>query len=270
MLTINFCGHDSHHTVPCNIEHKNGSPDWLLLLVKTAAWFVIDSAYTPVSPGMVILYKPGMPVHYGCQKPGYNDDWLHFSVENEDLFLSSLHIPYGKPLYPADFLHLSACQSFLCRTFRSSGEYQAQILDQLLRTLLMILSQELKKNVCQDRLVPYYMQLSNLRTRIYNDPTYPWSIKRIAAEQNISLSHFQHLYKLFFGVSCLNDIIKSRLELAQMYLRQSDMTIQHIASLCGYENELHFMRQFKKRIGMTPTQFREQCLDSPKRPGIFQ
>ena len=145
MLTVNYCGHDSHHTVPCNIEHKNGSPDWLLLLVKTAAWFVIDSVYTPVSPGMVILYKPGMPVHYGCQKPGYNDDWLHFSEDNEKRFLSSLHIPYGKPLYPADFLLLSDCQSFLCRTFRSSGEYQAQIMDQLLRTLLMILSQELKK-----------------------------------------------------------------------------------------------------------------------------
>lgn len=258
MLTVNFCGHDSHHAAPCNIEHKNGSPDWLLLLVKTAAWFMIDSIYTPVSPGMVILHKPGMPIHYGCDKPGYNDDWLHFSVSDEDYFFDSLHIPYGKPLYPADFPQLSACQFLLCRTFRSSGEYKAQIADQLLRTLLMMLSQELQKADNQNQSAPYYMQLSHLRAKLYNAPAYPWDIKTIAAEQNISLSHFQHLYKQYFGTSCLNDIIQARLELAQMYLRQSDMTIQHIASLCGYESELHFMRQFKKRIGMTPTQFRER------------
>nr|WP_317362966.1 AraC family transcriptional regulator [uncultured Blautia sp.] len=258
MLTVNFCGHDSHHAAPCNIEHKNGSPDWLLLLVKTTAWFMIDSIYTPVSPGMVILHKPGMPVHYGCDKPGYNDDWLHFSVSDEDYFFDSLHIPYGKPLYPADFAQLSACQFLLCRTFRSSGEYKAPIADQLLRTLLMMLSQELQKADNQNQSAPYYMQLSHLRAKLYNAPAYPWDIKTIAAEQHISLSHFQHLYKQYFGTSCLNDIIQARLELAQMYLRQSDMTIQHISSLCGYESELHFMRQFKKRIGMTPTQFRER------------
>lgn len=258
MLTVNFCGHDSHHTAPCNIEHKNGSPDWLLLLVKTEAWFMIDSVRTPVSPGMVILHKPGMPVHYGCDKPEYNDDWLHFSVYDEESFFNDLQIPYGQPLYPTDFPQLSACQFLLCRTFRSSEKYKVQIADQLLRTLLMMLAQELQKAEQPNQSAPYYRQLSHLRTKIYNAPAYPWNMKTIAAEQNISLSHFQHLYKQYFGSSCLKDIIQARLELAQMYLRQSDMTVQHIASLCGYDNELHFMRQFKKKLGMTPTEFRER------------
>lgn len=265
MLTVNYCGHDSHHAAPCNIEHKNGSPDWLLLLVKTNAWFMVNSVYTPVSAGMAILYKPGMPVHYGCDKAGYNDDWLHFSVNKDADFLDSLHIPYGIPLYPADFPQLSSCLSLLCHSFRSSGEYKMQITDQLLRTLLLTLAQEQKKTKQQEKTAPYYMQLSHLRTRIYNDPAYPWKIDAMAAEENISLSHFQHLYKQFFGASCLNDIIQARVELAQMYLFQSDMTIQHIASLCGYDSELHFMRQFKKKTGMTPTQFRNQPVLTTKK-----
>ena len=35
------------------------------------------------------------------------------------------------------------------------------------------------------------------------------------------------------------------------------MSISSLAAFCGYDNELHFMRQFKKGTGMTPSQYRE-------------
>ena len=40
------------------------------------------------------------------------------------------------------------------------------------------------------------------------------------------------------------------------YLAGSDMSIRGLADFCGYESELHFMRQFKKFVGMTPTEYR--------------
>lgn len=270
MLTVSYCGHDSHHAAPCNIEHKNGSPDWLLLLVKSDAWFICDSQKIPVLPGMAILYAPGMPVHYGRDQAGYCDDWLHFSAADPETcrFLSSLSIPLGVPLYPEDFSRLCACMSLLCRSFRSAGEYHAEIMDQLLKTLIMTLSQETahrslpepafptKKAARSEQAASFYIRFSHLRARIYNDPAFPWDLEALAAELNISLSHFQHLYKQYFDISCRSDIIFARIELAQMYLRQSDMTVHHIASLCGYDSELHFMRQFRQRTGITPTQYR--------------
>ena len=36
------------------------------------------------------------------------------------------------------------------------------------------------------------------------------------------------------------------------------MTVQALAAFCGYENELHFMRQFKKCTGLTPSGYREE------------
>lgn len=261
MLTVSFCGHDSHHAAPCNIEHKNGSPDWLLLLVKSDAWFVVDSIQTAVLPGTAILYAPGMPVHYGRDQPGYSDDWLYFSAADADTdrFLHSIDIPLGVPLYPEDFSRLSACMSLLCRSFRSPGDYRGEIMDQLLRVLLLTLSQETKKTARFEQTAPFYLSFSDLRARIYNDPAFPWDIGTLAAGQNISLSHFQHLYKQFFGISCRADIIFARIELAQMYLRQSDMSVHHIAPLCGYSNELHFMRQFREKTGRTPTEYRKEA-----------
>ena len=74
----------------------------------------------------------------------------------------------------------------------------------------------------------------------------------------ISISHFQHLYKEFFDVSCQTDIINARIRLAEFYLSTTDLSVKEIADLCGYENELHFMRQFKKITKNTPTECRKK------------
>ncbi|WP_408606127.1 helix-turn-helix domain-containing protein [Anaeromicropila populeti] len=42
------------------------------------------------------------------------------------------------------------------------------------------------------------------------------------------------------------------------YLMQSVMSIGAIAEICGYKNEIHFSRQFKKYKGLSPREFREK------------
>ena len=99
--------------------------------------------------------------------------------------------------------------------------------------------------------------LSQLRMSILNAPHKKWTVPDMAQTVHMSPSYFQHLYKQMFGISCMQDVIAARLKNAKFYLRTSDMSIQSLAEFCGYENELHFMRQFKKQEGMTPTQYRE-------------
>ena len=74
----------------------------------------------------------------------------------------------------------------------------------------------------------------------------------------MSRSGFQHLYKKMFGVSVTGDVISGRLERAKRLLSSTDLTVSEIASRCGYSNEFNFMRQFKDRVGRTPTQYRRQ------------
>ena len=46
--------------------------------------------------------------------------------------------------------------------------------------------------------------------------------------------------------------------MTQQLLTNTDMRIQEIAEQCGYNNESHFMRQFKEKCGMTAIQYRKQ------------
>ena len=77
--------------------------------------------------------------------------------------------------------------------------------------------------------------------------------------QSVKIIRMQNLYKQFFTCSCQQDIISARLELAKYYLTGSDMSIRSLSDFCGYDNELHFLRQFKKFVGMTPTEYRQKC-----------
>ena len=104
----------------------------------------------------------------------------------------------------------------------------------------------------------YKETLQKLRSEIMANPQREWDIELIAKEIGISRSHLQRLYKQFFSVSCLDDVITARINKAKSLLRHTDLRIQEIAVQCGYQNESHFMRQFKVKCGITAMQYRKQ------------
>lgn len=101
----------------------------------------------------------------------------------------------------------------------------------------------------------HYRGLAELRREIYQFPEKEWNLSYCCRKLNISRSYFQKLYHSTFGVSCTQDIQQSKLNFAKRLLIQTDDTLQNIAEQCGYDYA-HFMRIFKRMVGMTPTEYR--------------
>ena len=106
--------------------------------------------------------------------------------------------------------------------------------------------------------------MSILRSQIYNMPYNDWNIEGLAHQLTMSKSYFQHLYKEIFGISVMNDVIQSRIEHSKYLLSTTDISITQIAQMCGYKCDLHFMRQFKTRMQMTPSEYRKHITDEEK------
>lgn len=73
---------------------------------------------------------------------------------------------------------------------------------------------------------------------------------------NMSPSYFQQIYKQIFGIPAVSDIILNRVGHASYLLKNTTYTVCQISASCGYENDVHFMRQFKKFTGQTPSEYR--------------
>lgn len=258
MIYVNSCGHDSHHLKPCDIEHKNGVPDYLILLIKQEAWLESDGQRQIISPNSLICFPPNTYIHYGRDISGYNDDWVHFlpdAVEADSF--QALLPPQCLVLHPHNFHRLSDYVRMLADAFHSNSRYRTKLIDSFMHIFLYALSEELEETDADPVVQKYYHEFAKLRTQIYNNPATSRKVPELAASMCLSLSYFQHLYKQFFTCSCQQDIINARLELAKYYLKDSDMSIRSLADFCGYDNELHFMRQFKKFVGVTPTEYRK-------------
>lgn len=132
------------------------------------------------------------------------------------------------------------------------------MIDLMMKTLLIKASENgFNREIMQSAADPHYSSLIELRERVYRNPQMKWNVDTMAAAVNMSRSYFQHIYRELFGVSCMTDVINGKIEKAKEILSETGCTVSQVAAMCGYDNEEHFMRQFKKIVGVTPTGYRK-------------
>lgn len=258
MIGIGNCGYGSIHQKAFSIRRPKGSPDYVFLLIKTAAFFEQNGQLIEISPNTAILYQKDTYVHYGSHQPFYCNDWIHFTLDHQDSeFLSGLNIPFNTPVPLSHPTQLSEYARLIVMDKHASHLYRRQTMDHLMRALLYSLSSQVNMKPEPAWGHKNYETLNQLRMAIINMPNKKWTIESMSKMVHMSPSYLQHLYKELFGLTCIQECINARLKSARSYLRTTDMSVQTVASLCGYDNETHFMRQFKKHEKMTPSEYRE-------------
>jgi len=258
MIGIGNCGFGSVHQTAFSIRRPKGSPDYVLLLIKTEAYFEEGGITAQLPPCTAILYQKDTYVHYGSTKPDYCNDWIHFTAEKEDLdFLLSLQIPFNTPMPIPHLTHLSEIARMIVLDKHTWHTYRSQSMDALMRALLYSLASQINSSAGTALSHRNYDALNQLRMAIINTPGRKWTIESMAKTVHMSPSYLQHSYKKMFGLTCMQECINARLKHARLYLCTTDMSVHMVALLCGYDNETHFMRQFKKSENMTPSEYRK-------------
>lgn len=132
--------------------------------------------------------------------------------------------------------------------------------------LLMLLSDiprmDREKMYCSVRQVEL---IRHLRDHLVMEREHYVSLAQLAAEHDISVSHMQKLFKQIYGVPVYRYIKEYRLEQAAVELVQTRKLVTQIAQENGYDNASKFSESFKKRYGMTPSQYRINAKNMEKR-----
>jgi transcriptional regulator GlxA family with amidase domain len=83
----------------------------------------------------------------------------------------------------------------------------------------------------------------------------------VAELSGLSHSRLDHLFKAEVGQSPTQYLQELRLKKACQILEATSLKITLVGLAVGYQDHSHFFRNFKKRFGLTPSQYRTQHLD---------
>jgi AraC family transcriptional regulator, arabinose operon regulatory protein len=83
-------------------------------------------------------------------------------------------------------------------------------------------------------------------------------ITEVAEKYGMDGKQFYYLFQKKIGISPKRYITSARLKRAKELLMEDEASISSISNMVGYDDALHFSRIFKRNIGISPSEFRNQ------------
>lgn len=258
-MNVRCIGLNSVYDENCSIKRSLTEKSFMLILMKSSGIFMLNGVECHAEKDTVVIYDKGAVQEYGSDGGIFLCDWIIFDADDEADFLETLEIPLNTLIHCTDADFLSGIIRNIAVEFYSVSSRMTKMTESLMKTLMIKISEcsPMRRGV-QLNVEPYYSGLAELREKIYRNPQLKWNVDTMAADVNMSRSYFQHIYREVFGVSCIADVISGKIEKAKEMLSETSCTVSQVAAMCGYENEEHFMRQFKKLVGVTPTAYRRK------------
>ena len=84
------------------------------------------------------------------------------------------------------------------------------------------------------------------------------NMEKYAEIAHLSLGRFSHLFTKKTGMSPLKYVLSLRIEEAKELLMYSSMSISEVAVSIGIAEPSYFSRIFRKYVGLSPTEYRNQ------------
>ncbi|MEI3005233.1 MAG: helix-turn-helix transcriptional regulator [Victivallales bacterium] len=153
------------------------------------------------------------------------------------------------------FIRITANEPFmqavrsLQKNLRIPGNSQHARAVLLLEELLLQLQEQSPGRVNSSS--QYIRQLHSLREKIADTPYLPWDFEKEAEKLSVSYVHFRRIFRQVTGWSPGQYLLECRLRHAEKLLMTSHLRISEISNECGFEDEFHFSRIFKKHRAMS-------------------
>jgi len=94
------------------------------------------------------------------------------------------------------------------------------------------------------------------------DPSRTFSLGKMAQSVNLSPPYFCFLFKSITGIPPAKYLKSLRMQQAATLLTTTFLSVKEIVSRVGFTDESHFVRDFKRLYGVTPSEYRNGRLQT--------
>ena len=84
------------------------------------------------------------------------------------------------------------------------------------------------------------------------------SLKDVAEFLNLNPTYFSSKFKAFHGIGFAEYLRNARINHAEWYLIETDLSLSDVADECGFCNSNYFGDTFKLVNGISPSEFRKK------------
>jgi AraC-like DNA-binding protein len=97
---------------------------------------------------------------------------------------------------------------------------------------------------------------------MHGDPSRTFSLGEMAQSVNLSPPYFCYLFKSVTGVPPARYLKSLRMEHAALLLTTTFLSVKEIVKRVGCTDESHFVRDFKRLYGVTPSAYRNGAISA--------
>lgn len=163
-----------------------------------------------------------------------------------------------QPFYKlTDCTEIGSCLGQLGKYRSENDIYKNELFSLEFRKLLVLLLRYRERNKKEVRIVhsPVIRHVLAILDERY---TQEINLEQIARDHYISSSYLRRVFAREVGFSAMEYVTMLRMEHAKRLLKDTDSSISEIAVRTGYSNLQFFSSQFRHKIGIPPTVFRQQ------------
>lgn len=239
-------------------DHKDAFE--LAFIVNGCGHLVIDDQSFPVNVGSITIVSPGVSHRFAAEKdPGMQYYTLRFKDTPKDGELQTFFHGLGNAVTSGlNYLpHIQNTMQMLFSIHHANGGIADSTFQSICLGLLQLTRTFFTNETLTLRIASQY-SVSDVLNYIQENRKEKITLESLAHEFNISPSHLSRIFTKAYHISPINYLIHSRITYATEYLLKSDLTVTEIAEEVGYDNPTHFTNMFIKRIGCTPSEYREK------------
>ncbi len=237
------------------LHRRTTGAEYIFIHYLTPVLLTVDDTVIETKKGACIIYDKYSTQHFSSPNCKLLHDFIHFDC-NLIPIMAKYGLEFNKIYYPLNSDAITSIVQAIEKESITKFEYFEEICELKLRELFTLIArnsnQDLQSSYADTETVARFTELRN---RIHLSFEENLTVEQMASMVNLSPSRFHNLYKQIFGISPKKDYLLVKIEHAKTLMADNRYSIQQIAELSGYNNQYHFIRQFKEVVGITPGKY---------------
>ncbi|MDL2249311.1 AraC family transcriptional regulator [Lachnospiraceae bacterium OttesenSCG-928-J05] len=264
-LYLCFCGYGE-----CAPGHSFGPAARkgyvLHVILEGEGNFYIDKKTYHLQQGQGFLIEPDARTYYEASTDNpWTYIWIGFDGTKCQDYIKKLGISMSHPIFKTSYG--PELKNLITEMLSHSkiGEYHDYFLQGYFFHFLGYLAKELTVELPYKPNEKQTFYIKKAIEYIGNNYVHEITVQNVADFVCINRSYLCTLFKNELGISPQKYLSDFRIDRGRDMLSMSDLSIESIASSCGYKNPLVFSKAFKQKIGMSPRDYRKEIWSNNKK-----